>query len=77
MRYKRSQLNAISKYYTDKSQNEAREWLVTNYGILFADYCLEYGYKASPCTLMNSIKSGCISTMQKVIRLQNKLKEEE
>lgn len=71
MKRKLSQLRAISRSYTQKAQQDARQWLLINYGISYDQYAARFGYKGSPCQLVGSIRSGAIRTMQNVIRLQN------
>lgn len=43
-RYSKAQLNAISRSYTKKTQNEARQYL-ESMGIDYEQYCKETGYK--------------------------------
>lgn len=73
MKYKKSQLNAISRSATKRDNAKAREWIVNNYGVTYEQYVSAYGFKGSACCLMSHLAGGSVRTMQNMIRLQNYL----
>lgn len=54
-RYKRSQLNAISRYYTEKGRNEAIKSLKDHYDIDYDEFCMITGYKGSPVRMLGDM----------------------
>lgn len=69
MKYSKSQLNAISRSITRRNQEAARNWLMKHCGFSFDEYAEKYGYKGSPCMLVNSISWKQKRTMEKVLGL--------
>ena len=69
-RYKRSQLNAISRSYTEKAQKEARQWLEAQ-GIDFDEYCKRYGWKASVTRFAQSVRDGSAKVLANIEEMKN------
>ena len=69
MSYRKSQLNAISRWYTERDQQNAKDWLIKNYGVTYEEYAAAYAYKGSPVTLMHHLKDKSCRTTIRMIRL--------
>ena len=69
MRYKRSQLNAISRSYTQKAQKEARAWLEEQ-GIDFDEYCRRYDWKASVTRFVQSVREESPKVMKNIAEMK-------
>lgn len=69
MRYKRSQLNAISRSYTQKAQKEARAWLEAQ-GIDFDEYCRRYDWKASVTRFAQSVREESPKVMKNIAEMK-------
>ena len=65
MKYRKSQLNAISRSYTAKNRKQAVSDL-QGMGIDFEEYCKMFGYKGSPCKLLTSINTRSAKTLGNV-----------
>ena len=65
MKYRRAQLNAISRSYTERNRKHALEALQAM-GIDYEAYCRRFNYKASPCHLLNAVNDKKAATMNNV-----------
>lgn len=71
-RYRKAQLNAISRSYTAKYRKEALAGL-TEIGVDFDAYCRAFGYKGSPCKLLTDINAGAKKTLANVEALRKEV----
>lgn len=70
-RYSKSQLNAISRSYTERARAKAEKTLDEHFCIKFEKFCEDTGYAGSPCRLLTDIRYKRETTIGNVMEYLN------